>query len=404
MALNLKNPDKWSPSLLSSLGPLLPLLENDDVTEIEVYNWDHIRVKGRGWKGHRLIEGPDGRWGSPGILDLLCTAIGNIIDRSVNEEKPVLDARLPGGERVHIVKAPCALEGAVITIRKFPKEPMTIEKLLGYGSINQQVADVLTGLIDVRRNIIVAGGTESGKTSLLNALSLLISDGERVLTIEDARELVVQVPCWVALETLKPWASNVDPIHIADLVKASLRMSPDRIVVGEVRGEEALYMLRAFSTGHSGGLSTIHSNSAPDGLRTLQMLAGFSKEISSDPYTLASIVARAVDVVVFVSKIEEDNSRKVTEIIEVDRPEGLEYMDGGRVRYRYRTICKFDFRGFGEANVYGFPTVLGEWVFPDRPTSALIRSIAARNSNPSISRAVVWPEESLQAPDRVSLA
>jgi pilus assembly protein CpaF len=388
--MNLINPDKWPDDLLTDLNPIIPLLEDDDVTEIEVLDFDHIRAKGRKWKGHKLC---DLSWGNVALLLAACTSIGELVERSVFEDKPVFDGRLPGGERVHIVVPPVS-KTPTITIRKFPKETMTLEKLLGYGSINTEVAEILNGLISLRKNIIVAGGTDSGKTSLLNALSLLIDPAERIVTIEDAKELQIQKPIWVPLETLKPPNESVDEVTIADLVKASLRMTPDRIIVGEVRDKAAHDLLRTFSTGHSGGLSTVHSNSAPDALAQLQQLTG-----GASPYITATLVARAVDIVIYVKKIEADNSRKVDEIIEVDRPKSIA-VNGQEIYYRYRSLMKFNITGYGDIDPNGFPEVQGQWDYPNCPSTLIKDSIRARNMNPYVKK-TNWPTASLEATDSV---
>jgi len=399
--MGLQNHDKWGSDLIHALSPIIPLLEDDDVTEIEVFGYDHVRVKGRGWRGHKLCEGV--AWSSLPLLQTACASIAEVVERCVYEEEPLFDGRLPGGERINIVVSPCTPLAPFITIRKFPKEPMTLKKLLDYGSINEEVAEMLRALIHLRKNIIVAGGTESGKTSLLNALSLLVEPTEKIVTIEDARELQIQSQIWQALETLKPWKKSVQPVTISDLVKNSLRMSPDRIIVGEVRGEEALYLLRAFSTGHSGGLGTVHSNSAVDALSQLQLLTSFAPTGGASAYTIANLVARAVDVVVFVKKIEEDNSRKVTEIIEVDRPNGVTTSAGGEIHYRFRLLTHFKFTGFGEADRAGFPIVQGRWEFPHAPSASLRHSIEAKNLNPVLSAHVHWPAASLEGSDEVAI-
>lgn len=381
-----------------ALGPIIPLLEDDAVTEIEVLDFDHVRVKGYRWKGHHRMEGV--AWPTPQMLKVACSSIAEVSERVVNDENPLFDGRLPGGERINIVVPPCS-PTVLMTIRKFPKEAMTIEKLLGYGSINEEIANMLRGLVSVRKNIIVAGGTESGKTSLLNALSLVIPDTEKPVTVEDARELQMQNPIWQALETLKPWKSGMKEVSISDLVKNTLRMSPDRIVVGEVRGEEALYLLRAFSTGHSGGMGTVHSNSAADALDQLQLLASFANVGGAGGAAIASLVARAVDIVLFVKKIEEDGSRKLTQIIEVDRPRGVVFMPSGEVKYRYRVLAQYKSTGYNGKNEYGRPIVVGRWEYPHCPSAFLRRSIEFRMNEPGSTAKIHWPAASLEGDDEV---
>ena len=398
MHRKLRHAEKWSSDLLNALSPILPLLIDEAVTEIEVFDYDHVRAKGKDWKGHRLCDGI--AWSSPALLKTACSSIAEVVKRCVYEEDPLFDGRLPGGERINIVVPPCTPSAPYITIRKFPTEPMTLDKLLSYGSIDADIAEILKALIALKKNIIVAGGTESGKTSLLNALSLLVDPSEKIVTIEDARELQIQSPIWQALETLKPWNATVKPVTISDLVKNSLRMSPDRIIVGEVRGEEALYLLRAFSTGHSGGLGTVHANSAADALSQLQLLTSFAQTGGASAYSIASLVARAVDIVVFVRKIEDDNSRKVTQIIEIDRPQGISAI-GDAIKFLYRLITQFHITGYGEINRNGFPVVLGHWEYPSCPSSSLKSSITARNMNPLSGACINWPVSSLESADEV---
>lgn len=395
----LRHSDRWSSDLLNAVSPILPLLTDDSVTEIEVFDYDHVRAKGRKWKGHRLCEGV--AWTTPALLKTACSSIAEVVERSVYEEDPIFDGRLPGGERINIVVAPVAPSNPYITIRKFPREPMTLEKLLGYGSLSDEVADMLKGLIALKKNIIVAGGTESGKTSLLNALSLLVDPSEKIVTIEDARELQIQSPIWQALETLKPWKNTVREVTIGDLVKNSLRMSPDRIIVGEVRAEEALFLLRAFSTGHRGGLGTVHSDGAPDCLCQLQLLASLANVGGANPHSIASLVARAVDIVVYVKKIDEDGSRKITQIIEIERPNGV-VAKGNEVHYRYRALAQFKFTGYGGMDENGFPEVRGRWEYPHCPSPFLIRSIRAKNMDPVAHSKIHWPQASLESGDEVA--
>jgi pilus assembly protein CpaF len=395
--LNLNNPDLWSPGLRTALRPIMPLLKEEDVTEIEVFSYNHVRVKGGKWKGHKKVDAQF--WESFIHLRAACTGIADVTGRTLNEKTPIYDGRLPGGQRIHIALPPCSAD-IYVTIRKFPKEPMTVEKLLSYGSIDENIAAMLKGLVDLKKNLIVGGSTESGKTSLLNALSLQVDPEEKILTIEDARELQIQSPVWQALETVKPWEKDVKEIDISDLVVTSLRMSPDRIIVGEVRNKEAMYLLRSFSTGHKGGMGTVHCSSAADAFGALEFLAAMDPNVNLSADGLMRLVSRAIEVVVFVEKMEEDGSRKITEIIELDNPHALLY-ENGRIHYRYRTLAQFNKSDeFGEI-VNGLPTVLGSWEFPHCPSQVTKRSIAAKNINPDAKSYIQWPQESLEAPDVV---
>ena len=229
---------------------------------------------------------------------------------------PICDARLPDGSRVNVVLSPIALSGHTVTIRKFSKDPMTIEKLIQYGSLTQEIADNLERLVKAKYNIFISGGTGSGKTTFLNALSNYIPKDERVITIEDSAELQIKgVENLVSLETRNANASGVGAITIRDLIKSSLRMRPERIVVGEVRGGEALDMLQAMNTGHDGSLSTGHANSTHDMLSRLETMvlqgaAGLPLE------AIRQQIASAVDIIIHLSRMR-DKTRKTLEITEV---------------------------------------------------------------------------------------
>ena len=240
----------------------------------------------------------------------------------VNQANPICDTRLPDGSRVNVVLPPIALCGPTLTIRKFSKTPMTIEKLIQYGSITKEIADQLEVLVRAKYNIFISGGTGSGKTTFLNALSNYIPGDERVITIEDSAELqIVGVQNLVSLETRNANASGAGQITIRDLIKSSLRMRPERIVVGEVRGGEALDMLQAMNTGHDGSLSTGHANSTQDMLSRLETMVlqgapGLPLE------AIRQQIASAVDIIIHLSRLR-DKTRKTMEITEV-----VEYRDG----------------------------------------------------------------------------
>jgi pilus assembly protein CpaF len=310
---------EWSPGLLTALAPVLGLLEDPSITEIEANGFDDVWVKGAGWRGHRRAPGI--AWRDHEDLRIACIRVSDVIGRRISETHPLLNARLPGGERVNIAIPP-ACERIALTIRKFPAEPMTFDRLEELGTVNREIRELCRSLVLARKNILVAGGTGSGKTSLLNALSREIPSHERIVTIEDARELVIQQPNWVALETVEPYQEGVPPVTIGDLVKNALRMTPDRIIVGEVRGEEAFYLLRALSTGHGGGFGTIHANSAEDALHQLQLLAQLGPIAGLSSEVVARMVARAVDVVIYVRQLE-DGTRLVSTVLEVRPSETL---------------------------------------------------------------------------------
>lgn len=378
---------RWPNSLQNALRPIMGLMNDDAVTEIEVNGWNEVYAKGRDWNGHKFME--EVSWPSYQSLVVACASVAEISERVVNEVTPLFDGRLPTGERVNIAAPPCCAKVAM-TIRKFPKEVMSLEKLLEYESINEAVLTMLTSLVLLKKNLLSSGGTESGKTSLLNALSRVIPTHERVITVEDARELQLVQRNWVALETLKPWMPGQKPIDISDLVVNTLRQSPDRIVVGEVRGAEALFLLRANSTGHSGGLATVHANSAPDALSQLMLLAQFANIGGANPGAIAQLVGRAIDVVIHVSKFEADGSRRVVEIIEVDRDNPVSMNAMGMIRFNYRTLLKFKVDHLGKTDG-GRRKVYGHWEYPHRPSQEFIELLDFKGLD--------WPVESYGAPD-----
>ena len=298
---------------VEGLGILGKIIMDPDITEIMVNGYDTIFVEKAG-KLSRLDE----HFESDEDLRRIVQKFVSQMDRTIDSSNPIVDARLEDGSRVHVVFPPVALEGATVTIRRFPKQPMTIQKLLEYGSITPEVADFLEKAVVSRHNIFVSGGTGSGKTTFLNALSNFIPTWERVITIEDSAELQIKnVPNIVRMETKKANSKEANEITIRDLIKASLRMRPDRIVVGEVRGEEALDMLQAMNTGHDGSLSTGHANS-PEGM--LSRLETMVLTGSADlPLTaIRQQIGTAVDFIVHLSRLR-DFSRKCMEITEVVR-------------------------------------------------------------------------------------
>ena len=302
---------------VSGLGILGKIIMDPDITEIMINGYDTVFVEKAG-KLMRLEE----HFKDNDDLIRIVQKFVSAMDRSIDASNPIVDARLDDGSRVHVVFPPVALSGATVTIRRFSKNPMTIEKLLEYKSITPEVAAFLKDVVESRHNVFVAGGTGSGKTTFLNALSNYIRPWERVITIEDSAELQIKnVPNLVSLETKKANSKEANEITIRDLIKASLRMRPDRIVVGEVRGEEALDMLQAMNTGHDGSLSTGHANS-PEGMisRLETMVLTGSADLPLEAIRMQ--IASAVDYIVHLSRLR-DFSRKCMEITEV-----VEYKDG----------------------------------------------------------------------------
>ena len=298
-------------SSIRGFGLLDSIISDDSITEVMINGHKKVFIEqnGRLFKLNKQFE-------SQRRLEDVIQRIVGLAGREVNQANPICDTRLPDGSRVNVVLPPIALCGPTLTIRKFSKTPMTIEKLIQYGSITQEIADKLELLVKAKYNIFISGGTGSGKTTFLNALSNYIPKDERVITIEDSAELqITGIDNLVSLETRNANASGAGQITIRDLIKSSLRMRPERIVVGEVRGGEALDMLQAMNTGHDGSLSTGHANSTEDMLSRLETMvlqgsAGLPLE------AIRQQIASAVDIIIHLSRLR-DKSRKTMEITEV---------------------------------------------------------------------------------------
>ena len=297
------------------LGILDAILINEEITEIMINGPKNIFIE----KAGRVVRldrdfGDDNE--SAMQLRKVIHRIVDLCGREVNEASPIVDARLSDGSRVNIVLNPIAMDGDTVTIRKFSKKPMSIDRLIAYGSITQDIADKLQMLVRAKYNIFISGGTGSGKTTFLNALSNYIPHDERVITIEDSAELqITGVDNLVRLETKQANAEGKGAITIKDLIISSLRMRPERIVVGEVRGEEALDMLQAMNTGHDGSLSTGHANSAKDMLSRLEtMVLQGAAGLPLD--AVRRQIGSAIDIIVHLSRMR-DHSRKVVEIVEI---------------------------------------------------------------------------------------
>ena len=296
-------------------GPLEPLLADDTISEIMVNGPNHIFVekKGKLVKTNLNFESDDHVLR---IIDRIVSPLG----RRIDESQPLVDARLPDGSRVNAIIPPLALNGPTLTIRKFSKTPLTIENLIQFGSITPEAAEFLRACVLARTNIVVSGGTGAGKTTLLNICSNFIPDDERIVTIENAAELQLAKEHVVTLESRPPNIEGKGEVSIRDLVINSLRMRPDRIVVGECRGGEALDMLQAMNTGHDGSLTTAHANSPRDAiarLETMCLMAGMDLPVRA----IREQVASAVDVIVQQSRMR-DGSRKIINITEVQGMEG----------------------------------------------------------------------------------
>ena len=297
------------------LGPLEPFVRDPEVTEIMVNNWDTIYVERAGklyWTGTKFHDDQQLRR----TIDKIVGKVG----RRVDEASPYVDARLPDGSRVNAVIPPLAIDGPALTIRKFAADPYQADDLIEFGTMTSPVAQFLEACVRGRINVLVAGGTGAGKTTTLNVISSFIPDDERILTIEDAAELKLQQPHVIRLESRPPNIEGKGQITIRDLVRNSLRMRPDRIVVGEVRGAEALDMLQAMNTGHDGSVSTIHCNSPRDALsrlETITMMAGM--ELSNR--AIREQIASAIQLIVYQQRLK-DGTRRFTHVTEVAGMEG----------------------------------------------------------------------------------
>ena len=295
---------------LRRLDVLQIFVEDDSVTEIMVNGKDHIFIEQGG-----VLRELDIGFGSTEKLQDVIQRIVAGCNRVVNESSPIVDARLPDGSRVHIVMNPVALNGPIVTIRRFPDKPVTMERLIRTSSVTPEAACFLEKLVRAKYNIFISGGTGSGKTTFLNVLSRFIPSEERVITIEDSAELQLQgLPNLVRLETRNGNVEGCREITIRELIRASLRMRPDRIIGGEVRGPEAVDMLQCLNTGHDGSMSTGHANSGRDMLARLENMVLMGMDIP-----LAAIrqqIASGVDIIVHLGRLR-DKSRKVLEITEV---------------------------------------------------------------------------------------
>ncbi len=315
-------------TLRSFLAPVVPLLDDESVTEVLINGPNEIFVERRG----RLMKS-DARFDSPEKLMSALRVIAQFVGRPFDELHPILEARLPDGSRVEALLPPVAPDGPSVAIRRFSKERLTLGKLLEFGALTQDAAETLRVLVECKQNVVVAGGTGSGKTSLLNALSALIPNGERIVVIEDARELQLQREHVVQLEARPADARGKGAVTIRDLFKATLRMRPDRIVLGEIRGGESLDLIQAMTSGHGGCLTTVHATYPIDTmnrLETMALMGGVELPLAA----LRAQLASAVDIIVQTARLR-DGRRQVTHITEVT---GTDPVHGYRLKDLFASL------------------------------------------------------------------
>lgn len=300
---------------LLGLGPLEPLLQDHSITDILVNGPEVVFVERKG-----VLERVETRFKDDKHLLRIIQKIVSAVGRRVDESSPFVDARLPDGSRVNAIVPPLAVDGSLLSIRKFAKIPINMEKLSELGSVPTPIAEVLKGVVRARRNVLISGGTGSGKTTLLNAMSAFIDERERIVTIEDSAELQLQQSHVARLETRPPNIEGKGEVTQRDLVKNALRMRPDRIIVGEVRAGEAFDMLQAMNTGHDGSMTTVHANTPRDALSRIEQMIGMSG-IDISPRSARAQIASALNVVIQIGRLS-DGRRRLLSVSEIVGMEG----------------------------------------------------------------------------------
>ncbi len=315
------------------LAPIKAYLDDSGVTEVMINRSDDIYIE----KDGKVVK-TDARFADEEAYEAAINNILQFTGRSLSDDQPLVDSRLPDGSRVHVAKAPCARNGTSVAIRKFSPMVLDIDWLIELGTLTAQARDFLSLAVNAEQNMLVAGGTSSGKTSLLNALSSFIPNDQRIVVIEDSAELQLQKSHLISLEAQQPDRYGRGEVTIRELFKSSLRLRPDRIIIGEVRGGEALDMIQAMTSGHGGSMGTLHANSPADTLSRLETMAMMS-EVDLPLFALRSQIASAVDLVVHMSR-HIGGRRVVTQISEVDR-----VSDAGQYTLRDLFVLKADESG-----------------------------------------------------------
>lgn len=313
-----------------ALSPISHLLDDDRITDIIIQGHRKVivREQAKGFRTEKI------QWATGDDLITACSMIARHIKRKLNEQHPILDARLPDGTRVNIVFPPVYQNGACVSIRKFPRKKLQSRDLIKFGSIDRRGISLLEELVTQKSHVMISGGTGTGKTTLLNIMSGFIHPNDNVITIEDTRELALRAPIWTALETRQKIYDNDSEISLRDLVKTALRMAPRWIILGEVRGPEAFDLLRAFNTGHA-GMGTIHADSSLDALYALENCVQQGMDIKIDyirPY-----VSRAIDYVINIKRFPDESIR----ISNISKINGVEYRQS-IPRYKIRQLLTYD--------------------------------------------------------------
>jgi pilus assembly protein CpaF len=330
----------FAQTVRSFLAPIINYIDDDEISEIMINSYQEIWIEKKG----RIFK-TDAVFKSEQELMSAVNNISQFVKRRINQEKPHMDARLPDGSRIHAILPPCSRKGVCMAIRKFSKDNLTIEKLLSFGSVSEAAVKFLNGCVHGKTNLLVSGGTGSGKTSLLNVVSEFIPSHERIIVIEDSAELQLQQDHLLLLETKMADHHGKGEVSIRDLLRSTLRLRPDRIIIGEIRSGEAIDLLQAMNTGHGGSMGTIHANSPHDTLLRLETLSLFSG-IELPIKAIRAQISSAIHIIVQTSRFH-DGSRKVTHISEV-----LSLKDDGN--YRIQDIFKYRQKGVGQdGRVYG---------------------------------------------------